>query len=231
VFLAYTGRVLRHPKRVGASRDFVQEEIVSYRKPDERSGTYFNMRTKLCNRHRIARPLLYCSMFCLDRSIRAPLKIGPTCAGGMFDGKNRHRDSNDADGFSLIFPIGTRALTRKKDPLVEIDAVSAVGRSFAPVLEEAWRKPDAKRKSPRAGCKPMDVSADVQDAGAERALNNLSTNQIEVSVSATGSRSCGSWASAARPGCPMQDGVALSRRAGAGGAMGGEGSKRCSVQF
>ena len=60
------------------------------------------------------------------------------------------------------------SLDAKKDPLVEIDTV-VPWEEFRPALERVWRKPDAERKS-RAGCQADGCGADVQDAGAERAL-------------------------------------------------------------
>jgi len=44
---------------------------------------------------------------------------------------------------------------QKKDPLVEINAV-VPWDAFRPLLERAWRKPDAARKS-RAGRKGVDA--------------------------------------------------------------------------
>ena len=60
------------------------------------------------------------------------------------------------------------SLDARKDPLVEIDAV-VPWEEFRPSLERVWRKPDVARKS-RAGCQADRRGADVQDAGAERAL-------------------------------------------------------------
>ena len=79
------------------------------------------------------------------------------------------------------------SLNAKKDPLVEIDAV-VPWEEFRPFLDEVWRKPDAERRS-RAGRMPMDTVLMFKSLVLST-LYNLSD------------------------GC--QDGVALSRRAGAG---------------
>jgi hypothetical protein len=62
-----------------------------------------------------------------------------------------------------FFDLSDRyASLAKKDPLVEIDVV-VPWEEFRPALKRVWRKPDADRKADGCG-------ADVQDAGAERAL-------------------------------------------------------------
>ncbi len=71
------------------------------------------------------------------------------------------------------------SLDAKKDPLVEIDAV-VPWEEFRPVLDEVWRKPDAKRKS-RAGRKPMDTVLMFKTLVLS-ALYNLSDDQIEYQV-------------------------------------------------
>lgn len=71
------------------------------------------------------------------------------------------------------------SLDAKKDPLVEIDAV-VPWEEFRPVLDEAWRKHDAERKS-RAGRKPMDAVLMFKTLVLS-ALYNLSDDQIEDQV-------------------------------------------------
>ncbi len=56
----------------------------------------------------------------------------------------------------------------KKDSLVKIDA-AVPWEEFRPAFERVWRKPDTDRK-PRSGRQADGRGADVQDPGAERAL-------------------------------------------------------------
>lgn len=119
------------------------------------------------------------------------------------------------------------SLDAKKDPLVEIDAV-VPWEEFRPALERAWRKPDADRES-RAGRKPMDAVLMFKTLVLS-ALYNLSDDQIEYQVRdrlsfmrflglGLGDRAPPlSWF-AGKPlsGSGRQDGLAVSRRAGADG--------------
>jgi len=62
------------------------------------------------------------------------------------------------------------SLDAKKNPLVEIDSV-VPWEEFHLAPERVWRKSDADRKS-CAGRQADGRGADVQDAGAERALQS-----------------------------------------------------------
>jgi len=73
----------------------------------------------------------------------------------------------------------------------------------------------------------MDAGADFNDAGAERALQPVDDPEFEYQVRRRLSSNAGSWASAARPGAGMPNGVALSRR----GWRRRQGRKRCSVSL
>ena len=106
------------------------------------------------------------------------------------------------------------SLDAKKDPLVEIDAVVA-WEEFRPPLERVWRKPDAERKS-RAGRKPMDAVRMFKTLVLST-LYNLSDDQIEYQVRDWLSARTVSRPWAGGPGARRQDGLALSRGAGAGG--------------
>jgi len=76
-------------QRLVPSATSLAGEMVSYRKK-MKIGTYYNMRTKLCNR-RIS-GLLYCSMFLVLMYIGTPLKLPPTLALRVcLDGKNAAR--------------------------------------------------------------------------------------------------------------------------------------------
>ena len=110
------------------------------------------------------------------------------------------------------------SLDAKKDPLVEINAV-VPWEEFRPLLERIWRKPDEAKKS-RAGRKPMDVVLMFKTLVLS-ALYNLSDDQIEYQVrDRLSARTVfGPWSRG--PGARRQDGVALSRGAGAGGQGGG----------
>jgi len=110
------------------------------------------------------------------------------------------------------------SLDAKKDPLVEIDAV-VPWEAFRPALERVWRKPDADRKS-RAGRKPMDAVL-MFKALVLSALYNLSDDQIEYQVRDRLSFMRFLGLGLAEPGAGCQDGLALSRRAGAGWPGGG----------
>jgi IS5 family transposase len=105
-------------------------------------------------------------------------------------------------------------LDAKKDLLVKIDAV-VPWEAFRPALERARRKPAADRK-PRAGRKPIDAVVMFKTLVLS-ALCNLSDDQIEYQIRDRLSfmRFLGAWSR--RPGARRQDGVAVSRRAGAGG--------------
>jgi IS5 family transposase len=71
------------------------------------------------------------------------------------------------------------SLDAKKDPLVEIDSV-VPWEEFRPLLEQVWRKPEAKRKS-RAGRKPMDAVLMFKTLILS-ALYNLSDDQVEYQI-------------------------------------------------
>jgi hypothetical protein len=108
------------------------------------------------------------------------------------------------------------SLDAKQDPLVEIDAV-VPWEEFRATLERVWRKPEAQRKS-RAGRKPMDTVLMFKTLVLS-ALYNLSDDQIEYQVRDRLSARTVPWAGGL---CARrQDGLALSRGAGAGGHDGG----------
>jgi len=105
------------------------------------------------------------------------------------------------------------SLDTKKDPLVEIDAV-VPWEELRPTLERVWRKPDADRKS-RAGRKPMDAVLMFKTLVLS-ALYNLSDDQIEYQIRDRLSFMRFLGLGLEDPCARCQDGLALSRRAGAG---------------
>src|SRR5215212_6199120 len=90
------------------------------------------------------------------------------------------------------FDLGERyrGLDAKKDPLVVLNAV-VKWEELSDQLSAVWRKLEEERKN-AAGRKTCDEIV-IFKALVLQALYNLSVDQVEYR-SATGSRSCASWA-------------------------------------
>src|SRR4051812_1805780 len=101
-----------------------------------------------------------------------------------------------------FFDLGERyrGLDAKKDPLVVLNAV-VPWEDFRAQLSAVWRKPEERKSA--AGRKPWDEIV-IFKTLVLQALYNLSLTIRSSIRSATGSRSCASWAWASRIGGPTR---------------------------